>query len=165
MTIGVIRSTRLIIYFKYFFPKHRCLIWCTGVLIWSNKLVLPWYSLLYYYINIESSVICWLFSADIYIYIYIYEKPNMKSFSNETQNFFFGKFCFTYILDIAKTVWILRIFSHKFTRNFVLKSFEHWTTLYLRICYFAPVISQRYIKYTLVHSSKLLACSFHVCLI
>ena len=29
--------------------------------------------------------------------------------------------------------------------------------MYLWICYFAPVISQRYMKYTLVHSSKTLA--------
>ena len=51
-------------------------------------------------------------------------KRNMKSFSNETLNFFFRKFCFSYFLDLAKTVWALRILSQKFTRNFVIK--ELW---------------------------------------
>ena len=32
--------------------------------------------------------------------------------------------------------------------------------MYLWICYFAPVIPQRYIKYTLAHSSKRLAYLF-----
>ena len=35
------------------------------------------------------------------------------------------------------------------------KSFEHWRTMYLWICYLARVISHRYIKYTLVHCLKL----------
>ena len=35
-----------------------------------------------------------------------------------------------------------------------LKSFEHLRIMCLWICYFAPTISQRYIKYTLVHNSK-----------
>ena len=47
---------------------------------------------------------------------YIWNR-NMKSFSNETQNFFFRKFCFSYIWDLAKTVSALRILSHKFTSN------------------------------------------------
>ena len=47
---------------------------------------------------------------------YIWNR-NMKSFSNETQNFFFRKFCFFYIWDLAKTVSALRILSHKFTSN------------------------------------------------
>ena len=48
----------------------------------------------------------------------------MKSFSNETLNiFFFRKFCFSYILDLAKTVRALRILSQKSTRNFVIKGF------------------------------------------
>ena len=51
-------------------------------------------------------------------------KQNLKSFSNETLNSFFIKFCFSYILDLAKTVWALHIFSQKFTRNFVIK--ELW---------------------------------------
>ena len=46
-----------------------------------------------------------------------------KSFSNETLNFFFRKFWASYILDLAKTVWALRILSQKFTRNFVIKGF------------------------------------------
>ena len=33
----------------------------------------------------------------------------------------------------------------------------HWRTMYLWICHFAPVISLRYTKYILVHSSKILA--------
>ena len=56
-------------------------------------------------------------------YIYIY-KWNMKSFSNETLNFFFRKLCLSYILDLAKTVWALRILSQEFSRNFVKK--ELW---------------------------------------
>ena len=47
-------------------------------------------------------------------------KRNMKSFSNETLNFFFRKFCFSYFLDLAKTVWALRILS----QNSVIK--ELW---------------------------------------
>ena len=68
----------------------------------------------------------------------------MKSFSNESLHFFWKKFCFSYILDLAKTVWAPRVLPQKFTINA------------------ATVISQRYIKYTLVHSSKLLAYLFHV---
>ena len=45
----------------------------------------------------------------------------MKSFFNEALNFFFRKFCFSYILDLAKTVSALQILSQKFTRNFVIK--------------------------------------------
>ena len=59
----------------------------------------------------------------IYAYVYIW-KRNMKSFFNETQNFFFRKFCFSYILDLAKTVSALRILSLIFTRNFIIK--ELW---------------------------------------
>ena len=51
---------------------------------------------------------------------------------------------------------------------FQWNSFEHWRTIYLSICYFAPVISQRYIKYTLLHSSKrsvyLWPCSIYLTL-
>ena len=66
---------------------------------------------------------------------------NRNSFSNETLMFFFGKFQVSCILDLAKTVCTLRILS-----------FEHRRTMYWLICYFAPVIPQRYIKYTLVHT-------------
>ena len=58
----------------------------------------------------------------LYIYIYIW-KRNMKPFSNETLNVFVRKFCFSYILDLAKTVWALRVLSQKFTRNFLTKEF------------------------------------------
>ena len=58
----------------------------------------------------------------IYIYIYIYKKQNMKSFSIEKLNFFFRKFCFSYILDLAKTVWPLRILPQIFTRNFLKRT-------------------------------------------
>ena len=40
------------------------------------------------------------------------------------------------------------------------KSFEHWTPVYVWICYFAPVISQWCIKHTLVQISKLLPYLF-----
>ena len=84
---------------------------------------------------------------------YIWRR-NMKSFSNETLNFFFRKFCLSYILDLTKTVWNLRILVPKFTKN--------WRTMYLWIYCFAPVISLTYIKYTLLNSSKLLAYFFHI---
>ena len=51
-------------------------------------------------------------------------KQNMKSFSNETLNFSIRKFCFSYILDLAKTVWALRILLQKFTRNAIIN--ELW---------------------------------------
>ena len=55
----------------------------------------------------------------------------MKSFSNKTLNFFFRKFCFSYIFDRAKTVWAQRILSQKFTRNFVIEELENpWRTMY-----------------------------------
>ena len=60
-------------------------------------------------------------------------------------------------------VWALQILSQKSTMQW--KSFEHWRTMYLWICYFPQVISQRYIKYTLVHSSKCVVYLFHVRLI
>ena len=47
----------------------------------------------------------------------------MKSSSNETLNFSFRKFCFSYILDLAKILWALRILSQKVTRNVVIKEF------------------------------------------
>ena len=50
-------------------------------------------------------------------------KRNMKSFSNETLSLFFREFCFSYILDLPKTIWALRIPSQKFTRNFVMQEF------------------------------------------
>ena len=45
----------------------------------------------------------------------------MKSFPNETLNFFFRKFWASYILDLAKTVRALRILSQKSIRNFGIK--------------------------------------------
>ena len=50
-------------------------------------------------------------------------------------------------------------------QTFEWESFEHWRTMYFSICYFASVISQRCMKYTLVHSSKLLAQLLYVHLI
>ena len=51
-------------------------------------------------------------------------KENMKSFFDETLNFFFRKFWASYILDLAKTVRALQILWEKFTRNFGIK--ELW---------------------------------------
>ena len=48
----------------------------------------------------------------------------MKSFSNETLNFFFRKFCFSCILRLAKTVWAPPNLLQKFTTNFATK--ELW---------------------------------------
>ena len=44
--------------------------------------------------------------------------------SNEILYFLFRKFCFSYILHLAKTEWALRILSQKFTWSFVIK--ELW---------------------------------------
>ena len=98
----------------------------------------------------------------LYIYLIYIWKRNMTSYSNETLHFSFRKFCFSYILDLAKTVWALRIFSQKFTANFVKKELWALENHVLVICYFTPVIAQRYIKYTLVHSSKHLVHLFYV---
>ena len=48
----------------------------------------------------------------------------MKSFSNETLNFFFRKFLVSYILDLAKTVRALRILAQKSSRNFGIKELQ-----------------------------------------
>ena len=48
-------------------------------------------------------------------------KQNMKPFSNKTLNFFLRKFCNSYILDFAKTVWALQILPQKSTSNFAIK--------------------------------------------
>ena len=54
------------------------------------------------------------------------------------------------ILDLAKTVWDMRILWQKSTRNYGMK--ELWALenhiMYLWICYFDPVISQSYIFWT-----------------
>ena len=84
-------------------------------------------------------------------------KLNMKSFSNEKLNLFFRKFCCSYVLDLPKTVRAPWILLKELSRN----SFKHLRTMHLWIYYFAPVISQKHIKYTLVPSSKLLACLFN----
>ena len=77
----------------------------------------------------------------------------MRSFSNETLNVFCRKY------------ELCEYFCRNPFETFKWKSFEQWQTMYLWICYFAPVISQRHIDYTLAHSSKLLAYLFHVRLI
>ena len=77
----------------------------------------------------------------------------MRPFSNETLN----GFCRKYEL--------CEYFCRNPFETFKWKSFEQWKTMYLWICCFAPVISQRHINYTLVHSSKLLVYLFHVRLI
>ena len=46
--------------------------------------------------------------------------------------------------------------------GFKWKTFEQWRAMHLWICHFAPVISQSFFKYTLVHSSTLLAYLYHV---
>ena len=48
---------------------------------------------------------------------------HINTFSNETLNFLFRKFCFSCILDLTKTVWALRILLQIFTRSFVIKEF------------------------------------------
>ena len=49
---------------------------------------------------------------------------NVKSSSNEILNFFFRKFWASYILDLAKIVWPLRILLQESTRKFGMK--ELW---------------------------------------
>ena len=58
---------------------------------------------LYIYVKSETATVYRLI-VYIYIYIYIYIwKHNMKSLSNETLNILFRRFCFSFILDLAKT--------------------------------------------------------------
>ena len=92
----------------------------------------------------------------------------MKSFSNETLIFFLQKVLF------SSTFWILPKLNEfcEPRRKNPLEILEWKSFLWAQenqvlvwICYFAPVISQRYIKYTLIHSSKRLAYLFLVCLI
>ena len=47
-------------------------------------------------------------------------KQNMKSFSNETLNFFLRKFWQSYMLDFAKTLLALRILLQKSTGNLAI---------------------------------------------
>ena len=60
LTIGVIRSTCVIIYFNPIFcPKFSWMIWCLTDLLFFDT------PLLYYYINLRSSIIFCLFSGDV----------------------------------------------------------------------------------------------------
>ena len=113
------------------------------------------YIYIYTYIYI---CVCVCVCVCVYIYIYMW-KRNMKSFSNETLNFFSRKFWASYILDLAKTVLVLRMLWQKSIRNFGIR--ELWALENSVLV--APVISQRYMKYTLIHSSKLMAYLFHIC--
>ena len=86
----------------------------------------------------------------------------MKSFSNEALNLFLRKFWASYILDLATTVWALQILLQKSTRNFGIKelgALENHVIANMLLC---SVISQKYIKHTLVNSSKRLAYLSHV---
>ena len=63
MTIGVICSTWVMIYFNPIFsPRFRWLIWCT---VEQNYHF--WYSILYRCISLRSSINCYLFSGDVYL--------------------------------------------------------------------------------------------------
>ena len=62
MTVGVIRSTGVIIYFNpVFCPKPDLVCFPTDLLFLDIQL-------LYYYINVRSSVIFPLYSGDIYLF-------------------------------------------------------------------------------------------------
>ena len=89
----------------------------------------------------------------------------MKPFSNETLNFFLQKFLFLLHFGscqncMSSSNLVAEIYQ-KLCNKSILSTGEPCTYE----CYFAPVISQRYIKYTVVHSSKTLAYIFHVRLI
>ena len=80
---------------------------------------------------------------------------NMKSFTNETWNFFLQKVLGLLKLNLAKTVWVLQILSQKSCLNFwmtELWALENHILVNMLLC--SSYISQRYIKYTLEHSSK-----------
>ena len=68
-------------------------------------------------------------------------------------------------MDFATTVWALQVLSLKSTRNFGMKELWALDKQVLIYMFFTPVISQNYIKYTLVHSSKVLTYPFLVRLI
>ena len=80
---------------------------------------------------------------------------NKNSFSIKTLIAFLWESYVPYTLDVAK---IVRIPPEPFKRM----SFEERRRMYLSRCYFAPLISQRYNKYILVHSSYFLARLFCV---
>ena len=67
MTIGGIRSTWVFIYFNAIF------------LTLSNKFIVFYTLLLYYYINLRSLTTCCLFSEDIYVYISFFWYFSMQS--------------------------------------------------------------------------------------
>ena len=115
------------------------------------------------YPSIYLSIYLSIYNIYIYIYIYIYMKLKYGLFLQWNTKFFSSE---------SPTSWILlNLYElcESCRRNpletLECKSYGHWRTKYLSICYFAPVISQRYIKYILLHSSKLLAYFFHVRLI
>ena len=133
--------------------KSRC--WRTRVLkllveLWALHLACG-----YPYINIIYTLTIYSNICKIYIW-----KRSMKSFSWESS----GPSAF-YILDLVKTVWVLQILLQKFARNFGIKELRALKNHVLVNMLLFPIISQRYIKYTLVHSLKVLAYLFHILLI
>ena len=111
--------------------------------------------------------------VSLYIYIHIWNEE-LKS---KTSGKIYMKTKYEIILQCStdfffhKVLFLLHFESCQNCMSFanlaaeIHQSFEHWRTMYLWICCFAPVISQRCIKYTLVHSSKLLAYLFSLRLI
>ena len=110
-------------------------------------------------------------SAYIYIHIWneelksktsgkIYMKTKYEIILQCSTDFFFHKVLFLLHFEFCQNCMSFANLAAE-----IHQSFEHWRTMYLWICCFAPVISQRCIKYTLVHSSKLLAYLFSLRLI
>ena len=63
----------------------------------------------------------------------IYMKKKHEIFLQWNTNFFSSESCFSYILDLSKTAWALRILSQKSTRNFVAKEF--WALEFMKEFY------------------------------
>ena len=82
-------------------------------------------------------------SKSAYIYIHIWNEELKSKTSGkiymktkyeiilQCSTFFFTKFCFSYILNLVKTVWALRILLQKFTR--VLSTGEPCTCEYVAL--------------------------------
>ena len=109
----------------------------------------------------------------IYIYIWnwerksktsrkIYMKTKYETFPQWNTKLLIQKVLFLLHSRSCQNSIALRVSSQNFTRSFVIK--EPWAleNHCSWICDFVPVISQRCIKYTLVHRLKLLAYLFHV---
>ena len=136
----------------YILKKGKIVLVIFYLFEYSIYLSISIYTYTYIYIYIHIYIYIYIYK---YVYIYIYIR-NTKSFCNEILNFsFLQKVMFLLQFGSCQNCIISVNLVREIHQKPCNKSFEHWRTMHLWICYFAPVISQKYIKCTLVHSSKL----------